>query len=68
MELQVPHFQRVTATVLGEAAPEISDRVDKLVCDIQKKLYRWRVRNAPMGGRGEKREKHGVRLQLQVRS
>jgi len=57
MELQVPHFQRVTAAVLGEAAPEISDRVDKLVCDIQKKLYIWRVRNALIGGpRGGERK------------
>jgi hypothetical protein len=39
MELQVPHFQRVPATVLGEAAPEISDRVDELIRNIQKYLY-----------------------------
>ena len=50
MELQVSHFQCVTTAVLGEAAPEISDRVDKLVRDIQKKLYRWGVRNALIGG------------------
>jgi len=36
MELQVPHFQRIAAAMLGQAAPEIGDRVDELVRNIQK--------------------------------
>jgi hypothetical protein len=38
MKLQVPHFQRVTGAMLGEAAPKIGDRVNELISNIQKKL------------------------------
>jgi hypothetical protein len=38
MKLQVSHFQRVTTTMLGKAAPKIGDRVNELIGNIQKKL------------------------------
>jgi hypothetical protein len=33
MQLQVAHLEGVAAAVLGEAAREVGDRVDELVCD-----------------------------------
>lgn len=38
VKLEIPHFERVTTTVFGEAAGKIRDRVDKLVRNVEQQL------------------------------
>lgn len=43
VELEIPHFQRVTTTVFGQTAGKVRDRVDELVRNVEQQLGDYRV-------------------------